>query len=334
MTWHRNRPSENTMFDAPPSRPILGTFGILRALMVYIQGEAHPLFRAEQRHHEHPRLRPGNLLSWLWLVVFLALPALYVLQSQLGLSFASYRDEAMAIFLVLGSGLLSLCWTVPFTVLAGQSLARERVARTWDVLLATPYPPDVILLAKAAAGIHRLWWLVVGSAILASLAGIVAVAPLLLGQAVAGAGILPLALIGVAVVAIVVEHQQEMALSLLIGIFIALKVESRRTLALLGLFSGCLVRIVGILVVFILLPSGAIMTSESLRPLLELTASQNPALLNAALLTLYGSLAGSATWLAVTPGLLPLLALGGLLTGRELLIRALFTSARSALQGP
>ncbi len=141
------------------------------------------------------------------------------------------------ILLVAAGAVLSLSWTVPLTILAGQGIARERVTQTWDTLLITPFDTESILLAKAASSVRNVWSLVMGLAFFGTLLALFFVSPVVasMGSQINQSLVIGILLMVVGMVAIVLEHAQEIALSVVLGIFVALKTDSQRMALLRGL---------------------------------------------------------------------------------------------------
>jgi hypothetical protein len=284
----------------------VGTLAIVRELLVYIQGESNPIYLAEQRERVPlPRLDLDRWRGWLFVSLLLLVPILSFVEQQFGIRFSAYRDLFVLTVLIVVGGLVSMGWTVPLAMLAGQGISRERTAQTLPVLMVTPYPTEAILLAKAAASIHRVWKLVISLTFIATLpglfiAGLIVISTLYTGQNL----LLGVLYMGAGMVAIIAEREQEIALSVVVGVATAFASDSRRMAMLLGLTGGVLIRLVQALVTLLL--------AYRLAPL----ASPNFALLNAA--------EGSATLLTVAPRLDSVIIVVGIIAGRELLIRALF----------
>src|SRR5262245_8895840 len=140
----------------------MGTLDIIRSLLVYIQGESNPIYRAEKHESTSlPRFNLERLRSWVFLPLLLVVPLLMLVEQLSGVRLSAYRDGLLLVGLALVGGLLSVGWTAPLARLAGQGISRERTAQTWNTLLVTPYPTEEILLAKAAADVGPVWKLVV-----------------------------------------------------------------------------------------------------------------------------------------------------------------------------
>ncbi len=296
----------------------MGTLGIIREILFYIQGESNPIYVAEHREGavSLPHLDFERWRSCLLFSLLVVAPILMLIEQLSGIRFSMYRDLFVVAALALVGGLLSLGWTAPLAMLAGQGISRERTAQTWNMLLVTPYPTDVILLAKASASVSWAWKLAVSLTFMASLPGLFIAGPVMLVRTLAtGQGaLLGVFFMGVGMVAIIAEREQEIALSVVVGIAIAFLSDSRRLALLLGLVGGLLIRLVQVLLtVLLVLP-------------LAQPDSPNFALLNAA--------AGSATLLTLVPGFVSVLILVVLIAARELLIRALFAwTVRRAREG-
>jgi hypothetical protein len=294
----------------------MGTLAIIRELLVYIQGQSNPIYLAEQRERVMlPHLGLDRWRGWLLFSLLLSAPILTFIERQFGMRFSMYRDFFVLTVLIVVGGAVSMGWTVPLAMLAGQGISRERTAHTLPILMVTPYPTEAVLLAKAAASIHRTWKLVISLTFIASLpglfiAGLIVISTVVTGQTM----LLGVLYMGAGMVAIIAEREQEIALSVVVGIAMAFASDSRRVAMLLGLTGGVLIRLVQALATLIL--------AYRLAPL----ASPNFALLNAA--------AGSATLLTIAPRLESVIVVAGMIAGREILIRALFAwSVRRAREG-
>ncbi len=284
----------------------MGTLGIIRALLIHIQGESNPIYAAERR--SAPVWRGFDLARWrgcLFFLLLTAVPILTWIENQ-GVPLSAYRTALLNFLLISGGGLLSIGWTVPLATLSGRGISRERVAQTWDALLVMPYPTETILLAKAAANIQPAWRTAIGLAAVASLLGVLTAGPLTAVAAlgVSHSAILAVLLMVVSMISIVAEREQEIALAVLIGLAAAFVSDSRRTVSLFGLAGGLMIRL-----------AQTLLTLAFMIVLVPL-ASPNFAVLNA--------VAGTATLLTAAPGLISLVLLVGTLAIREGLIRFLF----------
>lgn len=289
----------------------MGTLGIIQQMLVHIQGEANPIYIAERRMDQADQsLLPGVGLFMQWgRVVFwlalLAVPIAALLESQIGQRLSLMRDAFINVAIVLTGSVLSLGWTLPLTLLAGRGISRERAAKTWDALVVTPYPTETILLAKAAASVSLVWRLVLTFTFVASIPGLFLGGPLVLALLLGTQpALLTIASITVGTIAIVIEREQEVALSITMGIAAAFVGDSRRTTLFLGLVGGLLIRLVQALATLMLVVSIAPFTLPYF------------AVLNA--------VAGSSTVLAADPALASLAFVVGSVVLREGLIRVLF----------
>lgn len=291
----------------------MGTLGIIQALLFHIQGESNPVYIAEQRISATIAANSGlgRLTAWggrLLFLLLLAFPVLSFIETQFRIRFSSYRDLFVGLVLMLIGGLMSVTWTVPVAMLAGQGISRERTAQTWATLLVTPYPTEEILMAKAAAHIRRVWKAVISLVFIASLPGLFLIAIFTLIQIAQRPDytFLGLLFMTVGMIALVIEREQEIALAAVVGLAAALISDSRRLTLLYGMIGGLLVRLVQTLIIIFLV--------------LRL-APPNFVLMN--------FVAGSATMLATAleqpqPTVWPLLWLILLIAGREWLIRKMF----------
>jgi hypothetical protein len=293
----------------------MGTLEIVRQLLFHIQGESHPIYAAERR--SGMAALPFKFNRWggyLFVVLVIGLPLLALAESQLGFRLSLYRELLISGLFALVGGLLSLGWTVPLAMLAGRGISRERTAQTWDALLVTPHPTETILLAKAAADIEPVWKGVLSLTFIASLPGLFFAGPIMLFKMMnAQSPWLGILFMLVGSVALVVEREQEVALSVTMGIAAAFISDSRRVTLLVGLIGGLLIRLVQTLLTLILV------RSAPLAPL-------NLALLNV--------VAGSSAALAAVPGFESLIFVVGMIAAREGLIRTLFAwTVRRAHEG-
>ena len=291
----------------------MGTLGIIQALLFHIQGESNPIYIAEQRISATIAANSGlgRLSAWggrLLFLLFLALPILSFIESQFRIRFSSFRDLFVSLVLMLIGGLLSVTWTVPIAMLAGQGISRERTAQTWATLMVTPYQTEDILMAKAAAHIRRVWKAVISLVFISSLPGLFLVAIFTLIQIAQRPDytFLGLVFMLLAMIALVIEREQEIALAVVVGLAAAFISDSRRLTLLYGLIGGLLVRLAQTMIIIFLV--------------LRL-APPNFVLMN--------FVAGSATMLATAleqpqPTLWPVVWLIVLIAGREWLIRRMF----------
>jgi hypothetical protein len=291
----------------------MGTLEIIKALLFHIQGESNPVYIAEQRISAASAARSGlgRVSAWggrLLFLLVLALPILSFIESQFRIRLSSFRDLFVGLVLMLIGGLLSVTWTVPIAMLAGQGISRERTAQTWATLMVTPYPAEDILMAKAAAHVRRVWKAVISLVFISSLPGLFLIAIFTLIQLAQRPDytFLGLVFMPLGMIALVIEREQEIALATVIGLAAAFISDSRRLTFLYGMIGGLLVRLVQTMIIIFLV--------------LRL-APPNFVLMN--------FVAGSATMLATAleqsqPTLWPLLWLIAIIAGREWLIRRMF----------
>jgi hypothetical protein len=282
----------------------MGTLKIIQALLFHIQGESNPIYNVERIYAN--QLSILRWRSYYFLVLVLLVPVLGLIEAQFGIRLSAYRDQLTMLGLTVVGGVLSLVWIVPLVVLSGQGVIRERAMQTWPMLMVMPYPTEVVLMAKAAAGIRNVWGRTLGAAFLASILGLFIAGPLILTTSItSGQGvILGVLLMGIGMIIIVVEHEQEVALAIALGLAVAFTSDSRRMSLLLGMAGGVLIRLIQTVLTFII-----ILLIGNVIPL-------NVAILN--------SVAGSVTMLAAVPSLISVLIVIGLSAVREVIIRALF----------
>src|SRR4051812_22554157 len=124
----------------------MSSFAIFRVLLVYLQGEAHPLYIAERQLAPPPsatrRFGIGFLFFWLLIGSACAAFLRSSVIAPLGPGIAGLIPPALVV-----GWLVSLGWTVPLAMYSGYAISRERAAHTWDTLRLAPYTADVILLA-------------------------------------------------------------------------------------------------------------------------------------------------------------------------------------------
>ncbi|MCC7446805.1 MAG: hypothetical protein IT324_05275 [Anaerolineae bacterium] len=286
----------------------MGTLAIVRALLFHIQSESDPIYRGERRMSviwRGPNLSRWG--GWLFALLVISLPVLTLLERQLGIQWTAYRGVLIQLLLTVGGSLLSIGWTVPVTVLAGQGVSRERTAQTWDLLLTLPPPTETVLMAKAAARIQPVWQLVVSLAFILSLIGVFVVGPLIIVRTLAaGESLLwgGLSMV-VGMVVVVAEREQEIALAAVIGLAVAFVSDSERLALLGGLFGGVLIRLAQLLIAVLLTLLIVSRLPEGFAPL--------------------GMIAGTAVVLIAAPGLVGIIGLIAVLGVREALIRILFS---------
>ncbi|MBX3064438.1 MAG: hypothetical protein U0528_08225 [Anaerolineae bacterium] len=284
----------------------MGSTQIVRELMYYIQGETHPIYRAELSRRSAFNIPFDALAAYALLLLLLLAPILTCVESQFGFRVANSINSAILLLLIASGGVLSLGWTVPLTLLGGQGIVRERAHRTWDLLLTTPYSTETILLVKSASSIRRLWTLVLALVVFGTLIALFFAAPVFwaMGAEINGHVVYGIVLMLFGIVAIIVEHLQELALATTLGIVIALSTSSQRMALLFGLAGGILIRMLQVILTFALVPTS---------PAIQM---QNVIVLNL--------LAGSATILSVIPAFPAVLFVLTMIIGRELLVRQLF----------
>lgn len=284
----------------------MGSTQIVRELMYYIQGETHPIYRAELSRKSAFNIPADAVAGYALLFLILLAPILTCIEGQFGFRVSSSVNSVIALMLIAGGGLLSLGWTVPLTLLSGQNIVRERAHQTWDLLLTTPYSTETILLVKSASSIRRLWTLVMGLVVFGTLIALFFAAPVFwaMGAEINGHTVYGIVLMLFGVAAIIIEHLQELALAAMLGIVIALTTSSQQMALLFGLAGGILIRMLQVVLTFALVPP---------YPAIQM---QNVIVLNL--------LAGSATILSVIPAFPAVLFVLTMIIGRELLVRVLF----------
>jgi hypothetical protein len=285
----------------------MGTLAIVRALLFHIQSESDPIYRGERRMSviwHGPNLNRWG--SWLFVLLVITLPVLTLLERQFGIRWVAYRGVFIQALLTVGGSLLSIGWTVPVTVLAGQGVSRERTAQTWDLLLTLPPPTETVLMAKAAARIQPVWRLVVSLAFILSLIGVFVVGPLIIVRTLATGESLLWGVVAMVVgmVVVVVEREQEIALATVMGLAAAFVSGSERLALLFGLVGGVLIRLAQLLASVLLTLLIVPRLPEGFAPL--------------------NMIAGTAAVLMAAPSLVGIIGLAAVIGIREALIRILF----------
>ena len=106
----------------------MGTLGIIREMLVYIQGESHPIYLAEQREGVSlPHFDLGRWWNWLFLPLLLLVPVLTLFEQLFGIRLSAYRDIFIVVVLAVAGSLLSVGWTLLSCVLS--SLTRDTGCR-------------------------------------------------------------------------------------------------------------------------------------------------------------------------------------------------------------
>jgi hypothetical protein len=284
----------------------MSTFAIVRHLMILIQGQGHPIYRAALKQQTTFHVNMSAIGGCGLIVLLVLAPVIVCVESAFGVYISGVVNIALVTLLVIAGAVLSLSWTVPLTILAGQGIARERVTQTWDTLLITPFDTESIVLAKAASSVRNVWSLVVGLAFFGTLLALFFVSPVIasMGSQINQSLVVGVILMVIGMVAIVLEHEQEIALSVMLGIFVALKTDSQRMALIAGLAVGFLIRVVQLVLTFLVVPS------------ITLLSLQNIVVMN--------FIAGSATLLAVLPMTTAVSFVIAMIIGRELLVRWLF----------
>jgi len=271
----------------------LSTLGIFRSVLVYLQGEAHPLYRAERLLAPAwlNRLEQNRGAGWLVILLFISVPLTYFFGSRLSVAITISR-LLIPLLMVVGA-LISLAWIVPLAMFAGYAISRERAARTWDTLRIAPYNIEEILLAKAAASIRPVWGKVLTAALVITLIRMILVGILISvvvtqnNQSTLALLILPLTII-LTIVVTVVEMIQEIALSVIVGILIGLYANSPRLMMGLGVVAGISIRVVQLIITLWLMVRLLPDTLYDITPYITSTST----------------LAGTTILLAAAPGLL------------------------------
>ncbi len=288
----------------------MSSWAIFRSLLTYIQGEAHPLYVAERQLSPARNFRLSGRAQWLFYAMLMigaiALPALAA-----PLRIAPTPDNSGTLLLIgqIAGGVVSLAWIVPLAIFAGRAISRERQARTWDSLLVSPYTTDVIVLAKAAASARPVWGRALAVALVVSALRLVIVIALMI-QAVNTSGLSVwwvVILSPLAGVLILLECQQEITLSMTIGVLGAFLATSPAVTSLIGGIAGGMLRIVQLIVCLWLLPrlAGAV----------------------SGYVGLTSTLTGTTILLGAAPGLVTLLVVIALVLVREALTRVTFSWA-------
>jgi len=298
----------------------VGTLGILKALLLNIQGEANPIYVVERHRNTWFDRGPGcalvlglplTLMVTLGLLIFGVTPALSSSKQQFGPLWSGEAIEGICILAVCY--LISLAWTFLPATLAGQIIRRERAAQTWDLLLMTPYPTQVILIAKAAASTRDI------SASVLSAAGMIAM--LRIGLTVAmlyliqSSNVVKALVVILCIIVIVVEPLQETALAVIFGVNTAIIGDSSWLSTLYGAVGGLFIRLTQIIIVLLLMP---------------LLQAGLPAYITSVNAAIIGTPALLLTAPTITSALLVIMVI----VGREALIRALFAwTVRRAHEG-
>ena len=120
---------------------IMGTVGILRSLRTYWKNANHPLYRRQEPPQFVPPANQSNepvRLSRIILVSMLLIAGTLC-------SIAGFFG------LLLLIGIVLFLWPILVTLPTSSIIAGEREARTWDILLMTPFDWQDLLLAKTAS---------------------------------------------------------------------------------------------------------------------------------------------------------------------------------------
>lgn len=217
----------------------------------------HPVYVAERRRNTprtaNPNTTPDHLdnrFMFGLIALLSAAPMIVCFQSALGASTLEVITNALAALSI------ALC-ILPTAVLAGlasSGIARERAARTWDLLLTTTINRTELMLYKALGAIPIARGIGVVFAVRFGLAALLTVPMVLNAFAFAYAyshlSALPLAL--VAIPLMIIDHLQEAALAVLVGIMIPLLNVSRQTVVALAFLVGLLIRLLPMALVFTL----------------------------------------------------------------------------------
>ncbi len=142
----------------------MGTWLIVRRLWMYANWSNHLLVRRELQQ-ESPWLQPMararqvyRYIVWVSLGILIVATVLEAFEhSQVSFLTTMLMIALPVAGLAFLSGIIVLAvgWTIVLTLAGSTIIVRERVARTWDMLLTTPIPRAELLLAKLAVGMMR-----------------------------------------------------------------------------------------------------------------------------------------------------------------------------------
>jgi len=288
----------------------LSSLAIFRRLLIYIQGESHPLYMAERQLAPAPIFHVSSRTQWLFYALFMigviTLPAV---AAPLRLIPTPNNSAALLLIAQAVGALVSLAWIAPLSTMAGRAISRERSARTWDALLVSPYPTDVIVLAKAAASVRPLWSKMLAVALVVSaLRMVIVVALMITSAATLGISMFWVIILApLAVLVILLECEQEIALSVSAGILGAFLTASPAMTSLFGGIAGGTIRLIQLGLCLWLLPRLVSAVSGYV--------------------VLTSTVTGTTILMAAAPGLIALLIVIALAVLREGLTRACFNWA-------
>jgi hypothetical protein len=304
--------------------PFLGTFDIIRSLMFHIQSESNPIYRMERRAPFRSPVK-FNVRFKLWrevgfVLLIISLFALAILDRLFFFGYGQAREGVLMTLMVATASVVSVSWTVPPAMLAGRSIIREKVMQTWDVLLTTPYSSEAILMAKAAAGVRPMWALFTVIASMARLVGVCILGLILLASSIDGDPhpVYAIMISLIAIGALIIEHRQEVALSVMLSVWICLRTNSQRNALIVGFTAGLLVRLVQVLLTIVLI---------------RLMGASTPLGFSFLGLTMTNVAAGTMTLVAAFPTPLSLLLVAAIIVGREWVIRDIFVRAVRGVRG-
>lgn len=285
----------------------MSSFAIFRALLVYLQGESHPLYIAERQLATPPS---ANALTRQFGIgcLFIALVIIFGLNfilQLLGVAPPAIGIVGLTPAALFIGWMISLGWTVPLAMYAGYAISRERAARTWDTLRLAPYTSDVILLSKAAASIRGVWGASLTIALTVTVLRMVIVSVLLVITASMAqlSPVVWIVFIPIALAVIVIEIVQEITLSVIVGMVVGMSNLSSRMTVFVGAVGGFMVRMTQLALIWWLLTHLA----SALSPYVAVSTT----------------ITGSTILLPAIPGIASLLVVILLAVGREGLMRLL-----------
>ncbi len=223
----------------------MGTIGILRALIHQIEIDSNPIYLLECRRSAFTFLRTRQIARHIAFVGVVAVPLFLFI----GLLRIATQISELPILLNL---LIGMAWSLPIVLLAGEGIQRERIAQTWNNVLLTPFTTETILLAKASGGISKIWksatiFLIglttLGAAVLLLLFGIL--------SSTDQDTLLRLLFICAGVAVLIIEHGQEAALCVAMGMAISVLSKSQGLGLVIGVIASMVLRLFQI--VFLLL---------------------------------------------------------------------------------
>lgn len=215
--------------------PALGTWLIVRRLWIYANWPNHPLVRRElerespwvQRLAEARRLY--RYIAWTLLGITLVTTLFEAFtHSQVSFLTVMLMVTLPLLGLAFLSGIIVLAvgWTILLTIAGSALIVRERIARTWDILLTTPVPRTELLLSRLSVGLMRQQSFLTAAILCQFVPLIILVGGLARQYQHGPGGLEVLAMVILTIALFIIDRAQQIALNGLLGLVASLVADS------------------------------------------------------------------------------------------------------------